>query len=207
LGLFDYVLWNCPPIQTCALVPQVCSWLERAKAARMHPCWGVMFGLESKWSVPFEGAFINDEGPIRWLARNSSKPERPQGLDCWVLHSDRNWASQNLEIHGDDIAELLLSELSRTVQIPMPSVIFRQAQRWLYASTGDRVNEACFWDASHGLGACGDWFARDHFEGAVLSGIALAGRILGTLNDSEGARVGQAKSDGSASDYRQLELF
>ena len=184
LGVFDAVVWNCPPLQTVSLAPEICSWRDKAKEASMAPCWAVMFALESEWKTPFDGLFINESKALSWLARNSSKPNRSKQLDCWVLHSNRDWASQNLSMSGDDVSECLLNELKKVVSIPMPATIFRQSQRWLYASASNRMQDECAWDSKAMLGACGDWFQNENLEGALLSGMALTGRILGTLNQS-----------------------
>lgn len=203
LGVFDAVVWNSPPVQTSALVPSNCSWREQLKEAKLAPCWTVMFALESEWKTPFDALFINDTPSLGWLARNSSKPKRSKELDCWVLHSSREWAAANLGMSADDVSEFLLSELRKTVSIPMPETIFRQGQRWLYASALSRLPSECAWDADSMLGACGDWFQGENVEGALLSGMALAGRILGTLNQTQ-AHEGTASG---TPQLKQLKLF
>jgi DNA gyrase/topoisomerase IV subunit A len=59
------------------------------------------------------------------------------------------------------------------------------AHRWRYARVQTGLDDACVFDASRGIGACGDWGAagatrRSHLsvERAWLSGVALAGRVL-----------------------------
>jgi renalase len=39
--------------------------------------------------------------------------------------------------------------------------------------------EDCLWDCVERLGACGDWCVGGRVEAAFLSGVALAGRVLG----------------------------
>jgi renalase len=163
----------------------------------------VMFALQSRWNLPCDGMFINDGDKLSWLARNSSKPGRPADLDCWVLHSKREWASQNLALAGDDVADMLLDELDRVLAVERPHTIFRQAQRWLYAMPMNRLSGQCAWDAENRLGACGDWFEKEHVEGAFLSGMALASRVLNWLH-SQSAPPIPARHE---SEVRQLELF
>jgi photolyase PhrII len=207
LGEFDCVLWNCPPVQTNAMVPEVCSWVEAARQTKMKPCWAMMVAFESPWKTGFDGAFLN-EGPIRWLARNSSKPGRPSDLDCWVVHSTHEWAELNLQRDRDGVAEELANQLSASVGIDCPEVLFRQAHRWLYADvevacpTGD-----CAWDRQRLLGACGDWFSRKNIEGAILSGMSLAGRVLCDLAIHADSIDRATQGSRSNKPVSQLELF
>jgi predicted NAD/FAD-dependent oxidoreductase len=203
LGLFDCVLWNCPPEQTAPLVPENCSWLAEAKKAEMRPTWTLMVAFSTRWGTPFDGAFINDKGPLRWLARNTSKPGRPRDLDCWTIHADSDWSADHLTLAGDEIAEILLEELAKTSLPPMPTTLFRHAQRWLYASPRNRCSSDCAWDADRLLGACGDWFIHENVEGALLSGIALAGRVLGTMNQRNAAKRNMMAD----TPIKQLTLF
>ena len=96
LGEFDIVLWNCPPRQVEQLVSPECQWRADLAKVQMVPCWAVMLAFDERWSVEFDGAFIN-EGKLSWIARDSSKPNRPTTTDNWVLHSTVPWASDNLE--------------------------------------------------------------------------------------------------------------
>jgi predicted NAD/FAD-dependent oxidoreductase len=40
------------------------------------------------------------------------------------------------------------------------------------------LDDSCFFDARLAVGACGDWCAGPRLEGAALSGLALADRVL-----------------------------
>lgn len=204
LGEFDAVLWNCPPAQCVPLLPQLCSWRERAANARMSPCWGVMVAFSERWQVPFDGAFIN-HGPVRWIARDTSKPSRPNDLDCWVLHSNHDWAESYLQLSKDDVSDLLLEELGKMVSVALPEPLYRQSHRWLYASVDQACSqEDCEWDSKTKLGVCGDWFRTSNIEGALLSGMALAGRVLGTLHADQ---LETNLSTQESMRARQLELF
>lgn len=57
-----------------------------------------------------------------------------------------------------------------------------QAHRWKFAIPVDPPVERCYFDKEFGIAACGDWASGTRVEGAFLSGMAAAGRILGTLS-------------------------
>jgi predicted NAD/FAD-dependent oxidoreductase len=163
-----------------------------------------MVAFSERWQVPFDGAFIN-HGPVRWIARDTSKPSRPNDLDCWVLHSNHDWAESYLQLSKDDVSDLLLEELGKMVSVALPEPLYRQSHRWLYASVDQACSqEDCEWDSKTKLGVCGDWFRTSNIEGALLSGMALAGRVLGTLHADQ---LETNLSTQESMRARQLELF
>jgi len=58
--------------------------------------------------------------------------------------------------------------------------VVAQAHRWRYAQAAEALDLGCLWDGELGLGVCGDWCQGSRVEGAFLSGMAAAGRVLGT---------------------------
>jgi len=65
---------------------------------------------------------------------------------------------------------------------PPQSPLHLAAHLWKFAFPIDPPSERCFFDAESGIVACGDWAGGPRVEGAFLSGMAAAGRILGTLS-------------------------
>lgn len=199
LGLFDIVLWNSPPMQTAKLVPSVCTWKDKLPNVQMVPCWAVMVSFDQRWDVPFDGAFVNC-GNLSWIARDSSKPGRPQSSDTWVLHSTVEWAAASLDKPKEQVIEELIAEASRVTNRAMPVAQYRGAHRWLYSRPLDALPDSSLWDSKHKLGACGDWCGGPRVEGAMKSGISLAGRILGSLHEN-------ATASSISSKPTQLSLF
>ncbi len=188
LGVFDIVLLNCPPSQVEKLLPPRCQWRAELSAVEMVPCWSVMLAFEKRWDVPFDGAFING-GPLAWMARDSSKPSRAKTLDTWVLHSTVNWASENLNISKEAAVASLIREATRVTCKMMPEPRSAKAHRWLYSRPNVALQEKSLWDESNRLGACGDWCGGPRVEGALKSGMALAGQVLGWLHERPPANV------------------
>ena len=52
------------------------------------------------------------------------------------------------------------------------------AHRWRYALPDPVAPDAALYDAVTQLGAGGDWCGGPRVEGALLSGVALAGRVM-----------------------------
>ena len=133
------------------------------------------------------------------MARDSSKPSRSTAMDTWVLHSTVDWASTNLDISRENAITSLIEEAERVTNQKMPEPSLKKAHRWLYSRPTESLAAKSLWDEAHRLGACGDWCGGPRVEGALMSGIALAGRVLGSLHERS-----QAQFD---SPPIQLELF
>jgi photolyase PhrII len=203
LGAFDLVLWNCPPVQVQKLIPLECNWRDQLSQVEMVPCWSVMLAFEQRWNVPFDGAFIND-GTLGWIARDSSKPSRSKALDTWVLHSTVAWATENIELSKELAIQGLIQEAERVTKSTMPVPRVAKAHRWLYCQPKESLTLKSLWDETHRLGACGDWCGGPRVEGAMRSGMALAGQVLGSLyTQSLASMAAQVNS----SSVVQLKLF
>jgi photolyase PhrII len=203
LGNFDVVLWNCPPAQVAKQLDAPCSWREELSKVQMVPCWAVMLAIESEWKIPFDGAFIN-RGNLSWMARDSSKPSRATQPETWVLHSTVTWASENLELAHERAIESLIDEAEKATGRKMPPKSYANAHRWLYSRPADSLQAKSLWDESNSVGACGDWCGGPRVEGALKSGMALAGRVLGSLHERAAT---DSVADTNSSKAVQLELF
>jgi predicted NAD/FAD-dependent oxidoreductase len=130
--------------------------------------------------LPFDGAFIGraDTGePLTWIARDSSKPGRPEG-ERWVLHASATWSQQNQALSDAELSRALLSELAACVGIPVPSPTVVVVQRWARARALNPLGGGPLYDATVGIGVAGDWTGAGQIEGAFLEGLALATRLL-----------------------------
>ncbi|MCU0712462.1 MAG: NAD(P)-binding protein [Pirellula sp.] len=211
IGSYDCVLWNCPAPQLVAMVPKDCSWVDEIQRVRMKPCWASIVAFSNRWDVPFDGAVVHDE-TIRWIARDSSKPDRPRELDCWVLQSNHGWAKNHLSQSKEEIVALMLAQLERLTGVAPPEPLYRNSHRWLYADVeipvaSDGLSPECSWDSNKLLGACGDWYRHKNIEGAMLSGMALAGRVLGTLASPTDSLRGFVEDRALVTKPGQLTLF
>lgn len=176
-GPYGGLIWNCPPAQVAAMVPEGCAWRGELGKVEMLPCWAVLLRLETHWYVPFDGAFVN-RGGLGWIARDSSKPGRPLGQDQWVLHATAEWTREHLEAEEDWVVGSMIEEAERMMKRAMPARVESMAHRWLYSRPSEPLVEAALWDGRLRLGACGDWCGAARVEGAWLSGMGMAERVL-----------------------------
>ena len=179
LGSFDVVLVCVPSPQAQQLLAPVAPALaERCATAAMHPIWAAMLVLPDRAPVTWDGAFLNDDATLSWISRNSSKPERGTD-DTWVLHATREWTVGHLEHSADSVTESMIAAFQHATGCTSRPV-HAVSHRWRYALPDPVVAAPALYDAALGLGAAGDWCGGARVEGALLSGIALAERVVAT---------------------------
>ena len=177
LGAFDAVLTCIPAPQAATLLAPVSPALAAtASTAVMHATWATMLVLNERPPLEFEGAFINDDPVLGWIARDTGKPQRSAD-EIWVLHATRAWSDAHIEDGKEEVAAAMTAAFARVVGAEVAPV-HSAAHRWRYALPDPVAADAALYDAAAGLGAGGDWCGGPRVEGALLSGIALAGRVL-----------------------------
>ncbi|MDP3229415.1 MAG: FAD-dependent oxidoreductase [Acidovorax sp.] len=171
---YDAVLLAVPAPQAVPLLANVApAGAAVATSARMRGSWAVMLRYASPVVLPWDGAFINT-GPLRWVARDNSKPGRT-GAETWLLHASPEWSEAHIEDSAESVTAALLAAFS---ELGGPAPLSAAAHRWRYADTEAPLALGGWWDASLRLGLCGDWLNGGKVEGAWLSGQALAAQVL-----------------------------
>lgn len=177
LGGWDSVVLSAPPRQAAVLLETAGSELATtASDVPMSPCWAVMAGFSERVEVPFDGAFVND-GPLRWLARNTSKPGRSTG-ESWVLHASAEWSRAEIEADADEVARTLLSVFRSLSSAELPALELVKTHRWRYALPPAPLSSPYLVDEERRLAVCGDWCGGPRVEGAFLSGLAAAEALV-----------------------------
>jgi hypothetical protein len=138
---FSAVLLAVPAPQ---LAPELVALADRAV---MRGSWALMLRFAAPVDLAFDAAFVN-QGPLRWIARNSSKPGR-SGEETWLLHARPEWSEAHLEDHPERVAEALLYAFG---QLGGPAPQEWTAHRWRYADTDPPLEGGCAWRPEIGLG-------------------------------------------------------
>jgi predicted NAD/FAD-dependent oxidoreductase len=175
----DALVITTPPEQARTLLadPEVD---ELISGVEMMPCWALMLVLVAPLFAEYDAAFIN-QGPLSWVSSQRSRPERPTA-NAWVLHASPEWSSMHLEYSADEVRDLLL-EAARELPLSQPfTVESAVAHRWRYALARQPLHCGSIWLGSKNLALAGDWCHGSRVEGAFLSGIAAAGRIMAARN-------------------------
>ncbi|MGV3682940.1 MAG: NAD(P)/FAD-dependent oxidoreductase [Acidovorax sp.] len=171
---YDRVVLAMPAPQAAALLAPVApDGAALAASARMRGSWAVMLRYAAPVAMPWDGAFVN-AGPLRWVARDSSKPGRT-GPETWLLHASPEWSEAHIEDSAESVTAALLAAFAALGGTPP---VAATAHRWRYADTEPALQQGCWWSSTLGLGVCGDWLHGGKVEGAWLSGRALAHQML-----------------------------
>ena len=176
---YSAVLLAVPAPQAVPLLqPVAAAGAAVAASARMRGSWAVMVRCPVPVPLPWDGAFIND-GPLRWVARDSSKPGRtvPPGMETWLLHASPEWSEAHIEDSADNVTGTLLAAFA-ALGGPSTHLVQATAHRWRYADTEPALTQGHWWDATACVGMCGDWLNGGKVEGAWLSGQSLAQQVL-----------------------------
>ncbi len=185
---FDAVVLATPSVQAAELVGPVSSSLAQTLArAEMAPRWTAMIETDAV-STDFR-TLSPDDADLELVIHNSAKPDRPDipGISAWVVHASAQFSTRELERSANEIGPMLrdkfISALAKAgIDAQIRSV---SAHRWRYAfatcSASNTLEAIAATD--HPLFICGDWVheTRSDYgvQGALLSGMAAAGLLLG----------------------------
>ena len=177
LGPYDRLIITTPPNQAIPFLSDSPTLSKRVGDVIMRPCWAVMLSFADPLDVPLDGGFVHNS-PLSWVCRNNSKPDR-SNQETWVLHSSPDWAEKHLELTVEEILPLLLKAFEAAIGKELEPAHFARAHRWRYALASNPRTEGVLWDEKLKLVVCGDWCNSSRIEGAYLSGLAAAGRLMG----------------------------
>ena len=172
----DIVLISTPPRQALDLLPRDSSLGSIFSQVELSPCWALMVVFEHSLDLCFDGAFVQD-APLSWVARNSSKVGRGSA-ECWVLHASPEWSTAHLQMESEVVADVLIDAFFRAAGSARVEPLFVKAHRWRYSIAEAPLKCGSLWNAEERIGLCGDWCNSLRVEGAFLSGIDLAERII-----------------------------
>ncbi len=180
-GPFDRVALAVPPVPAGELLRTIQeppgALLAATRAAGLEPCWALLLAFDPPLDLDGFDARALGEGPLGWIARNTTKPGR-EGLDAWTVHAAWAWSRDHLELDDGAIVERLVPAFQEVTGVGVRPA-FALAHRWRHARVTRALGEAALFDARIGLGLAGDWCLGGKVEAAFLSGRALAGLIAG----------------------------
>lgn len=163
--------------------------LARAVAdVRFAPCLTLMAAVDA--APPFASRQDRDD-PLSWIALDSSKPDRPDGLGAqrgaqreaqtgalWVAQAGEAFSRANLELEAPAIAAAMLALLCDRLEVAADRVTYAAAHRWRHARVTRALGEPFLRSAGGRLHLGGDWCLGPRVEAAWDSGRAIADDIL-----------------------------
>jgi photolyase PhrII len=176
LGSFDAVVVAVPAPQAATLLdPVALSLASRLREIQYAPCIATMVSFDEQLDLSFDVASVN-ASPLAWAFRESSKPKRAAG-ERWVLHATQAWSQAHLDASVESLAPVMLEAFFAASGAKPTSPAHLTAHRWRFSVATHSLGEACLFDASLRIAACGDGLLGHQLESAWLSGQAAGGRI------------------------------
>lgn len=179
-GPFDWVLSTAPHPQTLDLMPDTFAEVDALKAVKMQGCYSLMLGFEAEVDLGWQAAIVS-QGPLAWLAVNSSKPERPAHFSLMV-QSSNDWADAHLDDDQSAVQATLLEAVGALTGLAVETASYVSLHRWRYAKVSTPASKDHLIDAVSQLGSAGDWCGAGRVEAAFDSATALARAVRGHLD-------------------------
>ena len=174
----DCVLVTAPVDQMVAML-QHFDVEQLGSRFAMDPTWTTVLSVEEplRGSVgeSFDALFGGDHPLFDFIAVENSKPGRQSNYI--VVNATPEWSTQHLESDPAEISELIREAFSETFQVTTQA---RLSHRWRYARpTNPKFTaQKGIYQVSPNLWVAGDYLAGGRVEGAYLSGLEAAERIL-----------------------------
>ncbi len=180
-GPFDGLLITTPPPQAVPLLHASPRLALAARQVMMLPCWAVGLVFDQPLDTQIQAAFVTDDC-LEWLAQDSSKPQRMDKPQCWVMHATSDWSQEFMEAEPEDVTAMLSERFFELLRLPQQEPVHSLAHRWRFARPAESHGSRILFDSPLRLGAGGDWSHGGRLEGAYLAGLDLAERMLAQLD-------------------------
>lgn len=176
----DRLLLTCPVPQALALLDAGATELpgaERAELAALsyNPCLALLVALDAPSAVPL-GGLAPEVGPIRWIADNATKGVSPSPAAAVTIHASPDFSTAHYTAAEAEVTVSLLA--AAQPWLGSGSVAATALHRWKFSEARVSHPASCLWLPELQLGFAGDAFGSPKVEGAALSGLALASRLV-----------------------------
>lgn len=152
---------------------------RRLEDVAYDPCLAVMAVVDGPSPVPEPGGVQIKGEPLDWIGDNAKKgiSERP-GI---TIHAGPGWSRDHYEEDEKAVTEALISLAGEQLGADLASATVETSlARWRYSwVTSAHPEPYLVASEDPPLVFCGDGFGQPKVEGAALSGLAAADRLLG----------------------------
>ncbi|MGB3683913.1 MAG: FAD-dependent oxidoreductase [Rubrobacteraceae bacterium] len=152
---------------------------EQLKEISYDPCVALMAVARQDGLVPEPGGMQIKAEPLDWIGDN-----QPKGISetpALTIHAGPGWSRENYEAPDEEVTEALLGFAGQYLGANLaPEVVGSSIARWRYSwVTSSHPEPHLSASQDPPLLFCGDAFGQPKVEGAALSGLSVADRLLG----------------------------
>ncbi len=124
---------------------------------------------------PWRG-IVSSAGPVQWVGSESSKrPQSPVGL---TIQGSGDWSRQHYESSDETVKDALIGALAAMAGAEFAVPVAWQVKRWRYARPVQLATAHALLEERPPVVFCGDWAVAPRAEGAWMSGVAAADRLV-----------------------------
>lgn len=149
---------------------------DALRAVRYERGLAALAILDGPSGLPQPGGIKIKDAPLTWIGDNQQKGISPD-VSAVTIHADAEFA----ELHWDSPDELRGRHMLKAAAPYLCAAVKEfTCHRWGFTTPVNPWPEACFHNPGLKLTLAGDSFGGARIEGAALSGIEAAGKILAT---------------------------
>ncbi len=152
---------------------------QQLEGISYDPCLALMALLDGPSPVPEPGGVQIKGEPLDWIGDNATKgiSDRP----ALTIHAGPQWSREHYEDAEADVTRALLDLAGERLGADLSAAsVETSLARWRYSWVTSSHEEPCLVASEDPpLLFCGDGFGQPKVEGAALSGLAAADRLLG----------------------------
>ncbi len=178
----DALLMNPPAEQSLALLAGVSVPDEVRKALEAieyDPCIAVMAVLDAPSKIPAPGGVYMPGEPISWMSDNQQKGIST--VPAVTIHAGPDFTRAHYDDDKDEVARRLID--AAKAYLGDANVVTHQVQRWRYSQPSQLHDEPTIFTADPApLAFAGDAYGGARVEGAYVSGLAAAEKLLDALS-------------------------
>jgi predicted NAD/FAD-dependent oxidoreductase len=175
----EAILLTAPAPQSAALIAACQDVPEEARAILdgivYEPCFALLVSLDGPSLVPSPGYVRPETGPISFIADNSQKGVSP-GIGALTIHAQVAFTRAHMDTPREEVMQLLVAAARPFLG---GRVEAWQLHYWKHSQATATYGEPClFFTRPAPIAFAGDGFGAPRIEGAFLSGLAAAQKIM-----------------------------
>lgn len=180
-GPFAAVAVCVPAPRASLLLGPLLELSEHLSRVRMSPCWALMVRLDER-HLPKQDVYSDMNEVIRWVARNSSKPNRTARGETIVVHASPAWTRETEDAEPESVAEEMWGEVCHIFGLPPVRPSQMTALLWQHGLVEKSLGESFVFSTEAKVGIAGDWCLGRLSEHAFESGFGLGRAIVNALD-------------------------
>lgn len=176
----DLVVVAVPAPQALALVASAAPAIDAHVAAELgrvvfDPCLVLLARIDAP--RPSWRGIAVEAGPLQWIGCESSK--RPSDAVLLAIHATGDWSRAMFDAPDPEVVEALYAETVRIAGEAYGRPARVELKRWRDARPARLATARSLLSGAPPVAFCGDWGVSPRAEGAFLSGLAAADRLVG----------------------------